>query len=148
MKSHKAMKRLMSGFTLIELVITVVIIGIIAAIAFPNYAEYMRRNTLTEAITNLHHFRLQMEQSYQNNRTYIGGDGECAIDLPEMEEFTFACGGLATRTFTITALNKANHGLGDPGNFEYSLNQDGVAMTAVFEGVSVNKTCLTATNKC
>ena len=148
MQSHKTMKRLMSGFTLIELVITVVIIAIIAAIALPSYSEYMRRNTLTEAITSLHHFRLQMEQSYQNNRTYIGADGECAIDLPEVEEFTFACTNLARRTFTISALNKANHGLGDPGNFEFSLNQDGVAMTAVFEGVSVNKPCLTATNKC
>ena len=59
-----------AGFTLIEILIAVAIVGILSAIAYPNYASYIQRGKLTEASTALLTLRTQMEQYYQDNRKY------------------------------------------------------------------------------
>jgi type IV pilus assembly protein PilE len=61
-----------SGFTLIEVLITVAIIAILAAIAIPNYSAYVVRSKITEATTNLLGMRTKMEQYFQDNRSYAG----------------------------------------------------------------------------
>ena len=50
------------GFTLIELMITVAIIAILAAVAIPSYGEYVRRGRVTEAVRALSGMRVKMEQ--------------------------------------------------------------------------------------
>ncbi|MDC9523698.1 prepilin-type N-terminal cleavage/methylation domain-containing protein, partial [Pseudoalteromonas sp. Angola-31] len=47
------MNKTQQGFTLIELMITVAIVGIIAAIAVPNYSEYIKRASRAEAASAL-----------------------------------------------------------------------------------------------
>ena len=59
------------GFTLIELMITVAIVGILAAIALPSYKNYVIRAKLVAGTNSLSTLRAQMEQYYLDNRTYM-----------------------------------------------------------------------------
>ncbi|WP_035053167.1 type IV pilin protein [Andreprevotia chitinilytica] len=60
-----------AGFTLIELMIVIAIMGIILAIAIPRYQDYVLRSKLVNAINGLAAVQSQMEQYFQDNRTYL-----------------------------------------------------------------------------
>lgn len=60
------------GFTLIELMIVVVIVGILAAIAYPSYTRYVQRANETEARGQIMEFASQLEAYRAKNFSYKG----------------------------------------------------------------------------
>jgi len=62
-----------SGFTLIELMVVVAIIGILAAIAYPSYQQYVLRANRAEAQAVLTETAQFMERYFTTNGTYVDG---------------------------------------------------------------------------
>lgn len=113
-----------SGFTLIELMVTVAIIAILASIALPSYSDYITRGKIPTATTGLSSLRAQMEQYYQDNRNY--GAGACGVlTLPTSSTFTFTCTvGGTNQSFTATATGNASM-----NGFIYTIDELGNQVT-------------------
>ena len=109
-----------SGFTLVEILIVVAIIGILSAIAVPMYTEHITRSQLVEAHTGLSDLRVRMEQFYQDNRTYDGaGLGNCGAAAPAGQQFfDFRCVS-AGQTYVVTATGAR----GRVGGFVFTINE-------------------------
>jgi len=109
MKTLLRKKRSASGFTLIEVMITVAVIAIIAAVALPAYFDYITRSRLVEARANLADMRTRMEQFFLDNRTYPATCTTAAtsgtnISLPgNAKFFSYACSDLSANTYRIIA---------------------------------------------
>ena len=117
-------RRAAAGFTLIEVMVVVAIVGILAAVAYPSYQDYVTRGQIAEGTSTLADTRVRLEQFFQDNRTYIGAcaAGTVAV-LPgnggQLQYFTISCPVLTATTYTIQA---AGGGATDSG-----LNADRLA---------------------
>lgn len=94
-----------TGFTLIEVMIVVAIIGIIAAIGYPSYQDHVRKARRADAQTALLELSQFMERHYTSNGRYLKADNT-APDLP----FSEAPKDGATKTYDLsfTATPTAN----------------------------------------
>lgn len=94
------------GFTLIELMVTVAVIGILAAIAYPAYGEYVKRGHRSSAQAYLMDLSHAQSQYLADNRAYAESVDDLGIDPPasvaERYEITIAADS-APPTYTITA---------------------------------------------
>lgn len=83
------------GFTLIELMIVVAIVGVLVAVALPAYKDYVVRGALTDAITGLTNTRADMERYFQDFRTYqaVGTTASppCSTAGTAVGKFSISC---------------------------------------------------------
>ena len=118
---------LQKGFSLIELMIVVAIIGILATVALPAYQDYVLRGKIPQATSNLANKRVRMEQWFQDNQKYTGANvtgAPCAADTTISKYFSFACAIPDDTHYTITAT-----GVGTMAGFKYSITQDNIKTT-------------------
>lgn len=130
-------KQSQSGFTLIELMIVVAIVGILAAVAVPSYRDYVTRSRIPDATSGLASKRVKLEQYYDNNRTYAGAP-DCNADTTTSQSFNFSCSGVPdATTYTLQAVGK-----GAMVGFTFTLDQANARKTpAVPAGWSTSATC-------
>jgi len=139
--------RFQTGFTLVEVMITVAIVAILAAVAMPSYQNYVRRGQLSDAFTTLADMRVKMEQHYQDNRFY-GPDAATAncATLPGYSAFpvsttyfTLSCaaGAAPSQTYTLTATGIGGLTTG----YDYTLNQSGTKGTTRFANSASTAAC-------
>jgi type IV pilus assembly protein PilE len=118
-----AMKRMQGGFTLVELMVTVAIVGILTAVAVPMYGDYVTRSRLTEAFTALGAAQPAAEQFWPNDRTYANFNN--AASFPgASDNFSYALSDATASTYTLTATGK-----GKMNGFVYTINQSGKRTT-------------------
>lgn len=129
------------GFTLIEIMIVVAIIGILAGVAYPSYTDYVRKGQAQEAFSQLSVFRAKMEQYYQDNRNYGSSGTTCANDasasswnaFTATDHYSFVCAtSNSGQNYTVTATGSG----ASLGNV-YTINQNGDRTTTQFKGTTV-----------
>ena len=109
-----------SGFTLIELMITVTIIGLLSAFAYPQYTDHVATGRIVEAHGALSDYKNQMEQYYQDNRRYQNTGGTaCGVALPTLGNFTLTCAAADADNFVATATANTGKGL---NGFVFTIN--------------------------
>ncbi len=119
--SSPARRSASRGFTLIELMIVVAIVGILAAIALPAYRNYVVRSQITEGVAGLTTARADLERYFQDFRTYQTVTGvstsPCAA-ARTVGNFTISCSAVDATTYRLQAV-----GSGNVSGFTYTVNQ-------------------------
>lgn len=133
---HAHPARRLAGFTLIEVMVTVAIVAILAAVALPQYRDYATRGRIPDATSGLSAKQVQLEQYFQDNRTYVNAPA-CASDATSSQFFTFACSSSTATGYVLAATGK-----GSMAGFTYTVNQGAAkATTTVPTGWTSSTTC-------
>ncbi|WP_353091566.1 type IV pilin protein [Methylibium sp.] len=120
--------------------ITVVVIGILAAVAYPSYTDYIRRGKISQATSTLSELRVRMEQRYQDRTSYGTTAGSCPLDIvmPTTPSFDISCSwdtanGSTSQTFVLAATGTAAGGM---TGYTFTINNANTQRTTAFVGAT------------
>ena len=120
------------GFTALELLAVVTIIGILAALVVPSYGAYLSRSRVLDAAMRLGDHRAKMEAYFLDRRTFVDGAGNCGVAVPAAaagDAFDVACVATAS-TYRVTATGRAAGMAG----FAYAVDETGARTTVAVPG--------------
>lgn len=116
------------GFTLIEMMITVAIIGILAAIIYPSYTSYVLRGYRSEGIAQLNDAVARMERYYAQNNTYATATTLATLGITNANStnsrFTLSAPTVTATTYTLQTVAQGAQQK-DTGCTTLSITQDG-----------------------
>ncbi|MGG2023304.1 type IV pilin protein [Pseudomonas sp. S8] len=115
------MRRFNRGFTLIEIMIVIAIIGIIITIAAPSYTEYLKKGRRAEVESLLSEQAQILERFYTKNNVYTGITG-----LSTGNDFYTITPTIADQTFLLTATRKAGTTMATDKCGDFTLTNTGV----------------------
>ena len=131
------------GFTTIEIMVAVALVGVLATLALPSYGTYVARARLLDGAIRLSDHRAKMEQYYLDRRSYVDGGGDCGIPIPPVsrdDAFDVACTATAS-TYRIVATGRAAGGM---NGFALAVDETGQRTTlAVPAGWTRSADCWT-----
>ncbi|WP_405119021.1 type IV pilin protein [Pseudomonas leptonychotis] len=95
----------LKGFTLMELMITVAIVGILAAIAYPSYQEYVLRNNRSEGQALLNDATARQERYYAQNNIYADTIAKLGYSSANSANtlYQLSISNVSASTYTLTA---------------------------------------------
>ena len=93
------------GFTLIELMIAVAVIGILASIAYPSYTDYVRKARRATAESALMDIASRQHTYLLSRRTFTANATDLGFSVPQelVGHYTFTIAAPSATTFSVTA---------------------------------------------
>lgn len=100
-------RRFVAGFSLVELMVVIVIIGVLATLLLPQYKKAVERSRQAEAYTNLGVIRNSQVRYYAEYADYAYDANWAALDVPQPDTYFFSYSLPASSSWTATCVARA-----------------------------------------